>query len=64
MIARLEHAVAGAMRTLGVPIKLSDTPGTIRTPPPTLGEHTESVMKELGFDEKAIANVRGSKYGG
>jgi formyl-CoA transferase/CoA:oxalate CoA-transferase len=61
MIARLEHAAAGAIRTLGVPIKLSDTPGTVRTPPPTLGEHTESVLRELGFDDQAIVRICGQR---
>jgi crotonobetainyl-CoA:carnitine CoA-transferase CaiB-like acyl-CoA transferase len=64
MIAELQHAAAGAIRTLGVPIKLSDTPGVVRTPPPRLGEHTESVLRELGFDEKDIKQVRSSKYEG
>jgi crotonobetainyl-CoA:carnitine CoA-transferase CaiB-like acyl-CoA transferase len=58
MIARLEHAVAGAIRTLGVPIKLSATPGAVRTPPPRLGEHTEAVLRELGFDAGPIAGVK------
>jgi crotonobetainyl-CoA:carnitine CoA-transferase CaiB-like acyl-CoA transferase len=61
MIARLEHAAAGAIRTLGVPIKLSDTPGRVRTPPPTLGEHTESVLRELGFDDQAILRICGQR---
>jgi crotonobetainyl-CoA:carnitine CoA-transferase CaiB-like acyl-CoA transferase len=61
MIARLEHAAAGAIRTLGVPIKLSDTPGAVRTPPPTLGEHTHFVLRELGFDDQAILRIGGQR---
>jgi len=58
MIARLEHAAAGAIRALGVPIKLSDTPGTVRTPPPQLGEHTDAVLGDLGFAAEEIARLR------
>src|SRR6185295_9351462 len=36
MIAELEHAAAGPLKMLGVPVKLSDTPGAVRTPPPRL----------------------------
>jgi crotonobetainyl-CoA:carnitine CoA-transferase CaiB-like acyl-CoA transferase len=44
MIARVEHATIGRLRTLGVNVKLSGTPGAVRTAPPTLGQHTDSVL--------------------
>ena len=40
MIVPLEHLTAGPIRVLGSPLKLSDTPPAVRTPPPTLGQHT------------------------
>lgn len=49
---------AGAMRMPGVPIKLSDTPGSLRTPPPVYGEHTDAVLGELGLDAAEIAALR------
>jgi crotonobetainyl-CoA:carnitine CoA-transferase CaiB-like acyl-CoA transferase len=59
MIARVEHATIGQLRTLGVPIKLSETPGAVRTPPPTLGQHTDAVLeRDLGFSADAIAALR------
>jgi crotonobetainyl-CoA:carnitine CoA-transferase CaiB-like acyl-CoA transferase len=42
-----------------VPVKLSDTPGAVRTPPPTLGQHTDAVLRhDLGFSADAIAALR------
>jgi alpha-methylacyl-CoA racemase len=40
------------------PIKLSDTPASLRTLPPTLGQHTDAVLRELGLDAAAIAALR------
>ena len=50
MIARIDHEAARALRVLGIPVKLSETPGAIRTPPPTLGQHTDAILKELGLN--------------
>jgi formyl-CoA transferase/CoA:oxalate CoA-transferase len=58
MIVPLEHATAGTIRLLGVPVKLSDTPGRVSTPPPRLGEHTEAILRGLGFDPGRIQALR------
>jgi crotonobetainyl-CoA:carnitine CoA-transferase CaiB-like acyl-CoA transferase len=48
MEVTLEHPVEGPIRMLGIPVKLSETPGAIRRPAPLLGEHTEEVLREAG----------------
>ena len=45
MVVETRHPVTGAFRTMGVPVKLSATPGGVRTSAPRLGEHTETVMR-------------------
>jgi crotonobetainyl-CoA:carnitine CoA-transferase CaiB-like acyl-CoA transferase len=44
MVAETQHAVTGPFRTLGVPVKFSETPGAVRRPAPRLGEHTQEVL--------------------
>jgi crotonobetainyl-CoA:carnitine CoA-transferase CaiB-like acyl-CoA transferase len=46
MIEAVEHAAAGTLKVLGVPIKLSATPGAVRTAPPVLGQHTAGVLRD------------------
>jgi len=45
MIEAVEHATAGTLKVLGVPIKLSDTPGRVHAAPPVLGQHTRHVLR-------------------
>jgi len=62
MIVTLQHTAAGLVRQLGVPVKLSDTAGAVRTPPPTLGQHTDAVLtSDLGFGADTIAALRRDK---
>jgi formyl-CoA transferase/CoA:oxalate CoA-transferase len=58
MIEELPHPAAGLLRVMGVPVKLSDTPGAVRSAPPRLGEHTISVLTGmLGLDPAAVADL-------
>jgi formyl-CoA transferase len=57
MVQVLEHPVAGPVKHIGVPVKLSATPGEVRTPAPTLGQHTEEVLGRFGFSREEIARV-------
>jgi formyl-CoA transferase len=54
MEVAIEHPVEGTIRALGIPVKLSDTPGAIRRPAPLLGQHSEEVLREAGFADDEI----------
>jgi crotonobetainyl-CoA:carnitine CoA-transferase CaiB-like acyl-CoA transferase len=54
MVVELQHPVAGATKALGLPIKLSRTPGGVRRPAPTYGQHTRDVLRSHGFDDPEI----------
>jgi crotonobetainyl-CoA:carnitine CoA-transferase CaiB-like acyl-CoA transferase len=61
MVAELTHPEYGPLKYLGIPIRLSDTPGRLDTAPPRYGEHNRVVLRELGFSENAIAQLVKSK---
>ena len=48
MVVEMEHPEAGTVYGLGIPVKLSATPGSVRRPAPLLGQHTEEILSELG----------------
>ncbi len=58
MLVEMPHPVHGQVKLLGMPVKLSDTPGEFRLPPPLLGEHTDEVLREIGYSASALADLR------
>jgi crotonobetainyl-CoA:carnitine CoA-transferase CaiB-like acyl-CoA transferase len=58
MTASVEHPALGVLRQAGIPLRFSATPGSIRSAPPLLGEHSEAILAELGYDVAAIADLR------
>jgi crotonobetainyl-CoA:carnitine CoA-transferase CaiB-like acyl-CoA transferase len=59
MIETVDHLTAGAVRVLGVPIKLSATPGGVRSAPPALGQHTDRILEgDCGMTAARIEEIR------
>ena len=59
MVVDIEHATAGMFRALGVPMRFSETPASVRSAPPTLGEHTDAILQErLGLSASEVEELR------
>ena len=58
MITTLDHPIHGPLPIVAPPVNLSATPGTIRTPAPEFGQHTEEVLREAGLKWDEIVNLR------
>lgn len=61
MIVDVEHPQAGQLKQIGIPIKLSETPGKIASLAPSLGQHTKEILQELGYSAEAIEGFRREK---
>jgi formyl-CoA transferase len=60
MVVETEHPAYGRLKLTGFPVKLSETPATLRTPPPTVGEHNEEVLREFGYSDDEIRALQES----
>jgi crotonobetainyl-CoA:carnitine CoA-transferase CaiB-like acyl-CoA transferase len=61
MVLEVEHPGHGPVRMTGFPVKLGGPPARIRRPAPMLGEHTEAVLRELGYAPDRIAALQAAK---
>ena len=61
MVVELDHPKAGRTRALGLPVKLSATPGGVRRPAPTFGQHTREVLGEFGFSAAEVDQLYAAK---
>ena len=61
MVTQVTHPAYGTINMLGFPIKFSETPACSPSAPPTMGEHTEEVLKSLGIADAEIQLLRDKK---
>ncbi|MDX6648454.1 MAG: alpha-methylacyl-CoA racemase, partial [Solirubrobacteraceae bacterium] len=60
MVVELHQPGTDGVKQLGVPVKLSRTPGGVHSPGPVLGEHTDAVLAGAGFSESEVAALKES----
>jgi CoA:oxalate CoA-transferase len=62
MVREVLHPTCGKIKVTGVPVKLSQTPGRVELPPPTLGQHTEEILTGvLGYPKTEVERLRKEK---
>lgn len=61
MVVDVDHPTAGTVQQTGVPVRLSDTPGQVRSAPPTLGQHADAILRELGYSDADVRELRREK---
>jgi crotonobetainyl-CoA:carnitine CoA-transferase CaiB-like acyl-CoA transferase len=54
MVVETTHPVAGPVKSIGLPVKFTETPGGISRPAPLLGQHTREVLLEAGYDAAGV----------
>jgi succinate--hydroxymethylglutarate CoA-transferase len=59
MVTEIEHPACGPIELVNTPVKFSFSKPSVRSPPPTLGQHTEEILTELlGMDQDNIQSLR------
>jgi formyl-CoA transferase len=58
MVVDLDHPPHGTLKIVGVPVKLADTPGRVRTAAPAVGQHTDEILTQFGYAKAEIADLR------
>lgn len=58
MLVELEDPTEGKIKQVGIAVKLSDTPGKVRSLPPMIGEHTDAILSGMGYSKQEIGELR------
>jgi formyl-CoA transferase/CoA:oxalate CoA-transferase len=58
IVAEQYHPIVGPIKVVGIPVKLSATPGEVGAPAPQLGQHTHEILRALGYDDTHIDRLR------
>jgi len=58
LVVETDHPTLGSIRTLGTPLKLSESPLEPGKPAPLLGQHTDEVLREIGFSTEEVVELR------
>ncbi len=58
MVVSIDDDAGGTQQVLGIPVKMSETPGSIRRPPDRFGGSSEQILADLGFSAKQVADLR------
>jgi crotonobetainyl-CoA:carnitine CoA-transferase CaiB-like acyl-CoA transferase len=61
MVLEIDHPALGKVKQPGIAVKLSDTPGKVRSLAPITGENTEEILRQLGYNKRQIGKLRQSK---
>jgi len=57
MLVKIEYPEVGSFISTGIPTEMSKTPPTIDSPPPMVGEHSEEILEEFGYDRSEIEQL-------
>jgi succinate---hydroxymethylglutarate CoA-transferase len=58
MVTEVDHPACGKIQLVNTPVKFSYSKPGVRSPPPTLGQHTDEILNDLGLSETDISSLR------